>query len=74
MEGLYVHNTGMYARKKVVMAMASDIVLSTDWFYVWQAENRHSNASFNDSGGGVEVPYTDSKKRKAVGFFPNRKH
>ena len=44
------------------MATASDIVLSIDRFYVWRAGNRHSNAFFNDGGGGVEIPYANSKK------------
>jgi len=48
--------------EKAVTAMASDMVLSTDWFYVRQAGNRHSDASFNDGGGGVEIPYANSKK------------
>ena len=60
--GLYARNTGMYARKKAVTAMASDMVLSTDWFYVQWAENRHSNVSFNDSVGGVEILYANTKK------------
>ena len=70
MEGLYARNTGMYAQKKAVTAMASDIVLSPDWFCVQWVGNRHSNASFNDSGCGVENSIRKFKKVKGCRVFP----
>ena len=70
MEGLYAHNTGMYARKKAAMVTASDIVLSSDWFRVRWVGNRHSNVSFNDSRGGVENSVRKFKKVKGCQVFP----
>ena len=70
MEGLYARDTGMYARKKAVTATANDIVLSTEWFYVRRAANRHSNAFFNDVGVELKFRTQIQKSERLSGFSP----
>jgi hypothetical protein len=60
----------MYARKKAVTATASDITLSIGRFRYGGQYTDNVNVFFNDGGNGVEIPYANSKKWKAVGFSP----